>query len=160
MNKIASFLMPIRIGMVAVLLVFMIYLQMGAKESDAAIGDVAGAVVNTLDTSTMEESANRKFKKFYGLNAGDYEGVVLYAPISNMDAEELLIVKLKNSSQAETVRAAIEKRLETQKSSFEGYGIEQYDLLENHILDIRGNYILYVVHSDANKALQAFRDSL
>ncbi|MCI6018746.1 MAG: DUF4358 domain-containing protein [Clostridiales bacterium] len=160
MNKIASFLMPIRIAMVAVLLVFMIYLQMGAKESDAAIGDVAGAVVNTLDTSTMEESANRKFKKFYGLNAGDYEGVVLYAPISNMDAEELLIVKLKNSSQAETVRAAIEKRLETQKSSFEGYGIEQYDLLENHILDIRGNYILYVVHSDANKALQAFRDSL
>ena len=160
MNKIASFLMPIRIAMVAVLLVFMIYLQVGAKESDAAIGDVAGAVVNTLDTSTMEESANRKFKKFYGLNAGDYEGVVLYAPISNMDAEELLIVKLKNSSQAETVRAAIEKRLETQKSSFEGYGIEQYDLLENHILDIRGNYILYVVHSDANKALQAFRDSL
>ena len=160
MNKIASFLMPIRIAMVAVLLVFMIYFQMGAKESDAAIGDVAGAVVNTLDTSTMEESANRKFKKFYGLNAGDYEGVVLYAPISNMDAEELLIVKLKNSSQAETVRAAIEKRLETQKSSFEGYGIEQYDLLENHILDIRGNYILYVVHSDANKALQAFRDSL
>lgn len=160
MNKIASFLMPIRIGMVAVLLVFMIYLQMGAKESDAAIGDVAGAVVNTLDTSTMEESANRKFKKFYGLNAGDYDGVVLYAPLSNMDAEELLIVKLKNSSQAETVRAAIEKRLETQKSSFEGYGIEQYDLLENHILDIRGNYILYVVHSDANKALQAFRDSL
>ena len=160
MNKIASFLMPIRIGMVAVLLVFMIYLQMGAKESDAAIGDVAGAVVNTLDTSTMEESANRKFKKFYGLNAGDYDGVVLYAPLSNMDSEELLIVKLKNSSQAETVRAAIEKRLETQKSSFEGYGIEQYDLLENHILDIRGNYILYVVHSDANKALQAFRDSL
>ena len=160
MNKIASFLMPIRIAMVAVLLVFMIYLQMGAKESDAAIGDVAGAVVNTLDTSTMEESANRKFKKFYGLNAGDYEGVVLYAPISNMDAEELLIVKLKNSSQADTVRAAIEKRLETQKSSFEGYGIEQYDLLENHILDIRGNYILYVVQSDANKALQAFRDSL
>lgn len=152
--------MPIRIAMVAVLLVFMIYLQMGAKESDAAIGDVAGAVVNTLDTSTMEESANRKFKKFYGLNAGDYDGVVLYAPLSNMDAEELLIVKLKNSSQAETVRAAIEKRLETQKSSFEGYGIEQYDLLENHILDIRGNYILYVVHSDANKALQAFRDSL
>ena len=152
--------MPIRIGMVAVLLVFMIYLQMGVKESDAAIGDVAGAVVNTLDTSTMEESANRKFKKFYGLNAGDYDGVVLYAPLSNMDAEVLLIVKLKNCSQAETVRAAIEKRLESQKSSFEGYGIEQYDLLENHILDIRGNYILYVVHSDANKALQAFRDSL
>ena len=58
MNKIASFLMPIRIAMVAVLLVFMIYLQMGAKESDAAIGDVAGAVVNTLDTSTMEETTS------------------------------------------------------------------------------------------------------
>ena len=77
-----------------------------------------------------------------------------------MDAEELLIVKLKDTSQAEAVETAINKRLETQKNSFEGYGIEQYDLLEKHVLDVQGNYILYVVHTDAAKADQAFRDSL
>ena len=108
----------------------------------------------------MEESSNQMFKKFYGLNANDYEGVSLYAPASNMDAEEILIIKLKDSSQAEAVTAAVNKRLETQKSSFEGYGIEQFDLLEDHILDVQGNFILYVVHPEASKADQAFKDSL
>ena len=77
-----------------------------------------------------------------------------------MNAQELLIVKLKDSSQAEAVTNAINSRLETQKSSFEGYGIEQFDMLENHILDVQGNFILYIVHPDATKADQAFRNSL
>ena len=34
------------------------------------------------------------------------------------------------------------------------------DLLENHILDVQGNFILYIVHPDAAKADQAFRNSL
>lgn len=159
-NKFISFLTPIRIGMVIVLLAFILYLQAGAKESNASIEDVAKNVTKSVNMEAMEESTNRMFKKFYGLNANDYEGVVLYAPKTNMDAEEILIVKLKDTSQAESVTAAIEKRLETQKSSFEGYGIEQYDLLKNHILDVQGNFIFYVVHPDASKADQAFRDSL
>lgn len=160
MNKIAPYLMPIRIVMVAVLVVFMVFLQFGEKNSDANINDVASAIVGEISTEGMEESANRKFKKFYGLNASDYEGVILYAPVSNMDAEELLIIRLKDSAQAEAVQAAIEERLQTQKDSFEGYGIEQFALLENHILDVRGNYILYVVHPDADKVDSIFRDSL
>ena len=59
------------------------------------------------------------------------------------------------------VRAAVEARLETQKTSFDGYGLEQYDLLTNHsILDIRGNYVLFIVHKDAAAVQQAFRGAL
>lgn len=160
MSKKVQIIGAIRIVMVLLLIGFIISLQSGDKVSDADINDVAQAVIAQLDMSAMQESPHRNFKKFYGLNATDYEGVVLYSPVTNMDAEELLIVKLKDTSQAEAVETAINKRLETQKNSFEGYGIEQYDLLEKHVLDVRGNYILYVVHTDAAKADQAFQDSL
>lgn len=160
MNKKTTLLTAIRIGMVVILLVFMIGLQLGGKSSKAEIGTVAARVTDGMDLSSMNESTHVMFKKFYGLNANDYEGVVLYSPVSNMDAEELLILKLKDNGQAESAVEAINKRLETQKSSFEGYGIEQFDLLEKHILDVQGNYILYIVHPDAAKADQAFRDSL
>lgn len=160
MNRKLSFLTPVRIGMVIILFLFIVLLQFGSKSSKADLKDVAAAVVKSVDTKSMAESSNRMFKKFYGLNANDYEGITLYAPVTNMDAEELLIIKLKDNAQAEAVTEAITKRLETQKSSFEGYGIEQFDLLENHILDVQGNYILYVVHPDADKADAAFRNSL
>lgn len=146
--------------MVIGLLVFIILLQMGTPDSQSSLEEVSQAVSGSVSLEGMEESSNQMFKKFYGLNANDYEGVSLYAPASNMDAEEILIIKLKDSSQAEAVTAAVNKRLETQKSSFEGYGIEQFDLLEDHILDVQGNFILYVVHPEASKADQAFKDSL
>nr|WP_296009127.1 DUF4358 domain-containing protein [uncultured Blautia sp.] len=160
MNKKISILTPIRIGMVVILLVFIILLQVGNKNSNSTLNAVTDSVIKAIKVEGMEESSNRMFKKFYGLNASDYEGVTLYAPVTNMNAEELLIIKLKDRSQAESVTEAINSRLETQKSSFEGYGIEQFDLLENHILDVQGNFILYIVHPDATKADQAFRSSL
>lgn len=160
MNKKISILTPIRIGMVVILLVFIILLQVGNKNSNSTLNAVTDSVIKAIKVEGMEESSNRMFKKFYGLNASDYEGVTLYAPVTNMNAEELLIIKLKDRSQAESVTEAINSRLETQKSSFEDYGIEQFDLLENHILDVQGNFILYIVHPDATKADQAFRSSL
>lgn len=160
MSKKIKLLTPIRIAMVLALLVFIVLLQVGVRDSSASIKDVTDHVIKTIDTKTLNESTNRMFKKFYGLNANDYEGVTLYAPKTNMDAEEVLIIKLKDSAQAESVTKAIQTRLETQKSSFEGYGAAQFDLLKNHILDVRGNFILYIVHPDAGKADQAFRNSL
>ncbi len=150
----------IRILMVVALLAFIIVLQRGDKTSTADIGDVATAVTAQLDLSSVQEGSNSDLKKYYGLSAADYEGVVYYAPVSNMDAEELLIIKLKDTSQADTVKSAIQSRLETQKNTFDGYGVEQYNLLEKSVLDVKGNYILYVVHADASKADQAFKNSL
>ena len=60
----------------------------------------------------------------------------------------------------EAVTEAANSRLETQKNSFEGYGAEQTALLNAAVLEVRGNYVLYVVHPDAPAAQQAFLDSL
>lgn len=160
MNKKISFLTPIRIGLVLLLLVFVIFLQMDIKDSNASLENVEQNVIEAVGIENMEKSTNRMFKKFYGLNASDYEGVALYTPLTNMNAEEILIIKLKDSSQGESVAEAVNSRLEKQKASFEGYGVEQYSLLEKHVLDVRGNFVLYMVHKDANKGDQVFRDSL
>ena len=99
-----SILTILRITMVAALLIFMIVLQVGNRSSNASLESVSQEVLGAADQEGMQESNNRMFQKFYGLDAQDYEGVTLYSPVSNMDAQELLIVKLKDSSQAEAVR--------------------------------------------------------
>ena len=78
-----------------------------------------------------------------------------------MGAEELLIVKLTSVDQAEAVRSAIDARLQTQKNTFDGYGVEQTDLLTNHAaVEVRGNYVLFVVSRTADQVRQAFLDAL
>lgn len=84
---------------------FCIYRKYAVRRtsSKAVIDDVEEAVASAMDLSGMEKTSNRMIKRLYGLNANDYEGAVLYISTFNMDVEELLIVKLKDKSQGETV---------------------------------------------------------
>lgn len=132
----------------------------GGEISNAKMESVAKKVVKAIDTGELSEADNRMVKRLYGLNANDYENVVLYVSDSNMKVEELLIVKLTDTAQSETVETAIDTRLNKQLESFEGYGPEQCKLLKDHILDVKGNYILYVVDKKAKAADKAFQKSL
>ena len=129
--------------------------------SDAAPVAVRAAATEQMDLSQVLEADNQMLRRLYGLDPSAYESIVLYYPATNMGAEELLIVKLASVDQADSVRSAIDARLQTQKNTFDGYGVEQTDLLTNHAaLEVRGNYVLFVVSKTADQVRQAFLDAL
>lgn len=150
----------IKIALVVILLVFVILDMASDPISNAEIETVAENVVKAAEFEGMEQAEPRMVKRFYGLNPKDYEGAVLYAPVDNMDAHELFLVKLHDVSQMKSVQDAIEERLNTQLKSFEGYGAEQTALLKKHVLQKKGNYVLYVVGEHADDVQKAFVESL
>ena len=133
----------------------------GNTVSNAVFEDVSAAVVETVDTTNMVLAENQMVKRLYGIDPAAYEGCVLYYPATNMMAEEVLLVKMADVSQAAEVQAAMEKRLQTQKNTFEGYGVEQFDLLTNYcVLEVRGNFALFVVSKTCTDAQKAFQGAL
>ncbi len=141
----------------AALLVSLLLMFGGNRVSTADPLEVAAAVTGTIDMTNMLEGDNKMVKRFYGLDPAAFESCILYYPTTNMMAEELLIVKLKDLSQQEQVRSAVEKRIATQKTTFEGYGVEQFELLSTKaVVEVRGNYILFVVNAASAAALDAF----
>ena len=144
-----------------VALISLIVMFSGNAISDAEPAQVAEAVTQVIEMENMLEGDNTMIKRFYGLDPSAYEACILYYPTTNMMAEELLIVKLRDVSQQETVRAAAEKRIATQKTTFEGYGPEQFALLSDHsVVEVRGNYVLFVVNERSAAARDAFLDAL
>lgn len=150
----------VRYIMVIVLIVFMVRTQMGSPLSNADPETVVQNIASVCDLSIMNKGDNRMLRRFYGLDANDYASVTLYTPPTNMDAEEFLLIKLNDVSQTDYVVNAINTRLTTQMNTFDGYGVSQYKLLQDHVLDVRGNFILYLVHADAAKGDQAYINSL
>lgn len=130
------------------------------RQSSASFDSVRSAVLQTLDLADMQEADAQMVRRLYGFAPSEVDGCLLYYPATNMGARELLIVKLSDLSQQKSVSDAIQARKQTQMKSFEGYGIEQYDLLSNSIVEVQGNYILFVVHEDAAAAAQAFLKAL
>ena len=146
--------------MAALVAAIVFYVFLRNRESTIPASDVFKKVEQTVKTEKMEKTTDRYFKKYYGLNAADYDSVLYYAPVSNMDAEELLVIKLKNSDQADAVTDAILKRQSDKEQSFEGYAPEQYALAQDYILDVQGNYILFVIDTKAEEIDNAFAGAL
>ena len=144
----------------AVVLVAVVSLMImfgGNTVSSAEIADVEAAVTAQIDMTNMLPGDNQMIKRFYGLDPSQFEECILYYPTTNMMAEELLIVKLSDLSQQEMVRSAVEARIATQKNTFEGYGVEQFEMLTNNaVVEVRGNYILFVVNGASAAARDAF----
>lgn len=144
----------------ALLVVFLLMQLSANRVSRADFSTVQEAVVSSADLSPMIESGNQMLGRLYGLQADDYEGVLLYTPSTNMGAEELLVIKLSDTAQQETVRAAMEARIAAQMDSFEGYGVDQYAMLEKSVVEVQGNYVLLVVAADPATVRQAFLAAL
>ena len=146
----------------AVLAMVFLFLLFGNNPvSNADPAAVETAVTAQIEMTNMLKADNQMVKRLYGLDPNTFESCVLYYPTTNMGAEEVLILKLADTSQQEAVVAAAEQRLQTQRNTFEGYGVEQFDLLTNHyVLQVQGNFVLFAVGEFSGDALSAFRDAL
>ena len=131
----------------------------GATESQTSF-DQMSKVIAKYQNKNTQLGNNQAIKRLYKLNPADYEGVLLYQPSSTMNAEEILVIKLKDKSQANDVKNAIEARKKSQLNTFKGYGATQTDLLNKSIIDVQPNYILYVVDPQASLIDDAFKKAL
>lgn len=124
--------------------------------SDTSFADMSAQVIAAADLEQMQPADAQMIRRLYGLDGSAFDGIILYYPKTNMGAEELLLVKMKDPSQAEGLRSSIDKRLETQIKSFEGYGAEQTAMLKSSVVEIRGNYALFCSAAKPAPVLDAF----
>ena len=156
-----SFLELARIALAALTAFLLIFLMGSAPETNVSLEELEAVTAPQLLEGEAQKADERMLRRLYGLNPLDYAEVVLYYPASNMGVEELLLVKLNDTAQAETVEAAIAARLAAQKQSFDGYGVEQTALLNNNaVTEVRGRYILFAVGVNVQTIRQAFLDAL
>ncbi len=130
-------------------------------QSSVPVQTVFEAVSAQVDMSLMQQGDPQMVRRLYGLDPAAYEACILYYPNTNMGAEELLLVKLKDGADPAPLRAAAEKRVADQLAVFEGYGPAQVALLKEHaVIEAPGNYFLFAVSETAAEAAAAFYEVL
>ena len=140
----------------AALVFFVFFLSGRDTESTADFDAVAAAVTAAADTEPMQAADNQMIRRLYGLDPAEFEGVLCYYPSSNMGVEEVFLIKLSALEQQESAEAAVKARRDGQRTAFDGYGIEQCAMLDASVIDVKGNYILFVCAADPQPVLDAF----
>ena len=123
------------------------------------VNKVAQNLVELMPDTVVSES-DMVVKERFGLEANAFNELVYYEPNSNMDAAELLLVDMKDTSQKETVTDAIQKRIDYQKTCFEGYGVDQMELINQAKTIVYGHYVLFIVSKDSQPARDAFAEAV
>lgn len=145
---------------VAVIIAYIVLLMVYTSGSTKSFDTIKQAVEASLDTTGMKKTDGQGFKRYYGLTAADYDGVMFYTSESSMSAEEILLIKVKDEGQMKRVRETVEKRVANRKNEFEGYAPKQVQLLENAQLTVRGEFLFLAVTLNAETYKETFAKSL
>lgn len=92
-----------------------------------------GAYFSDLDTSGITEAS------YYMCASGAYP-------------DEIAVFRFSSAELAESGKAAVQTRLDKQISVYESYTPDEMYKLENAVIEVKGNYIYYLVTSDNVKA--------
>lgn len=128
--------------------------------NDQNVDQIETEMKQEVKFDKMKKGDSKSLKRFYKLNANDYDGVILYTPESTMDVSEVLIVKVKDKSQIESLEDSIDSRVNYQLQSFSGYGPEQCALVDNYELKSKGNFVFFAISENAQQIKEAFLDSI
>lgn len=139
---------------------FVVLCVLANKGSTAPFENVRSAVEGVIDPESMRDAGNKGLRRYYKLKETEFDGVLLYQSVSGMSAEEILLLKVKDPSQLEAVKAAIEKRREARINDFAAYAPNEAALLENAELIVKGEYLLYLPYSGADQVKEAFLTAL
>jgi hypothetical protein len=126
------------------------------KLSAAQIGERIEQAVSLKD---MKEGDQNKLQKLYKIDAESVEDFILYTSTSNVRADDLVIIKLKDPSQAENVKEKITQRIDAQKIKFKDYRPDEYFLVEHHVLKTKGPFVFFAVSKEADQMERAFNDA-
>lgn len=164
MAKTFARMNPKFIASMMLLTVFALSMTTGCSSPKVAsknpsVNEIRDKITQTVGISDMKEGDSSKLKKLYGIDAGKLDGFALYTAPSNIRADEVALLKVKDANDVSGIKDKISKRIDSQAASFKDYLPEQYFLIEKHVLKSNGNCILFVVSKDATKIEAVFDDS-
>ena len=79
--------------MVLVFLAYIVFLVSRESADDVPVKTLQEYVIKAGSEEGMTKGTTQVLKRYYGLNAQDYDGVALYIPNDVMSVNELLIIK-------------------------------------------------------------------
>ena len=123
-----------------------------SKEASKPLKEVTAAVKDSgVEFPEMVEVSEDNFKFKYGIDSADYTEYSVWWAGSGGDADEICIVKAADGK-TDTVKSAVQGRLDSQKDVFKEYQPAQYDKLCDSEVKTTGDYVYWVCTNDNSKA--------
>ena len=142
-------------GFLCIVVLGLLYYPFYNGDSTTSIEVMDKTITKQMNQELVAKQDATGLKRYMEINVKDTDGFVYYTSKSMMDVDEVLIIRLKSGDDGEQLRKAVTKRVDTQLKNFNGYGTNQCDLLNHHILITKKGYLFYATSKQADTWVQS-----
>ncbi|MBW5467071.1 DUF4358 domain-containing protein [Brevibacillus formosus] len=132
----------------------------GGTTEELSAAKVGEKIQQTISFQDMKQGDLEKLQKLYHIEAEEVEDFILYTASSNVKADELAVIKVKDTNDTENITEKIQQRIEAQTIKFKDYRPEEYFLIEKHVLKTKGQFVLFAVSKEVDQIESVFDGAL
>ena len=104
----------------------------------------------------MSEIPSDLYASVYQIDPSAYEDVLVYGAMMDVKANEIIVIKAKDSAGLNAAKSALSNRLAALKEQWKNYLPDQYEIVKAGTVTTKGLYAALVVAQDGQKAVAAF----
>lgn len=135
------------------LMIFMV----GCSTKDVSLNDIKDKLKDTIDFSTFsKEEEDSYLKDTFDFDKEKIDSYEMYGPQTNLNTNAVLLLRLKNASDASEFKKKIEAYKENLIKIYKDYAPDQAKLVEDSVYEEHGKTIILVISEkseDVKKAL-------
>lgn len=108
---------------------------------------------------TMSAIPSDLYAGVYQIDPSAYEDVLVYGETMNVKANEIIVIKAKDSANLSEAVAALNNRLAALEQQWKNYLPDQYELVKAGTVTTKGLYATLVIAQGGQSAVAAFNSA-
>lgn len=93
----------------------------------------------------------------YGFTTEEVKALVSYQG-SGATSEEIVVLEVNDKSNLDSVKGKINNRINERKEAFASYLPEEVGKIDNNVMQVKGNYVIFCISNDSNKVINAINE--
>lgn len=131
--------------------------MVGCSSKDVSLNDIKDKLKDTIDFSTFsKEEEDSYLKDTFDFDKEKIDSYEMYGPQTNLNTNAVLLLRLKNASDASEFKEKIDAYKENLVKIYKDYAPDQAKLVEDSVYEEHGKTIILVISEkseDVKKAL-------
>ncbi|MGN0588459.1 MAG: DUF4358 domain-containing protein [Ruminiclostridium sp.] len=124
-----------------------------AVKKEFKASEVTAAILDEIAIASAFEKSVDSFNDFFtDLDTESLTDSSYYICASGAFPDEIAVFKFKDAEAAKAAEPTVKERLESQKATYETYTPDEFYKLEGAVLEVKDEYLYYLVTSDNDRA--------
>lgn len=122
----------------------------------SAPADITNKIMGDIKFPSMAEIKSDRLSTYYDVDADKIEAFSAYICGSGAYPDEIAVFKMKSADDVNAVKTVLDKRVESQTTTFKDYTPDEMYKIDGKNVIISGNYIALIICSDNAGATATF----